>query len=59
MAVDIDQTHKKIEDAVRRAPANQGKNEVQMWAAIDAAVASANTATTLNPNYSPRDKHGS
>lgn len=49
MAIVLDNTPKKIEDGVRKAPANQGLNEYEMWVLIDAAIAAANTATTLNP----------
>jgi len=61
MAVNLDQTPKKIEDAVRKNPANQGLNEFEMWQAIDAAIAAA--AATINPVTSYKsgnigDTHG-
>lgn len=39
-----------IGDKVRALPANQGKNNYDMWLLIDAEVLSATAAGTLIPN---------
>lgn len=52
-------TPARIEDKVRALPANQGLNEIDMWNKIDAEVAAARKAGTLQDNeeYTPHNKH--
>jgi hypothetical protein len=54
-------TPKKVEDKVRTLPANQGKNEYDMWLLIDAEVAQSRTDGKLIENqiYIAANKHGS
>lgn len=60
MAVDLNQTPKKVEGGIRKNPANQGLNESAMWALIDADIASKRSGGTLNEveTYLPVNKHG-
>lgn len=55
----VNDTHKTIEDKVRKLPANQGKNEYDMWVLIDAEVAQSISDNKISLVYAPRDKHGS
>jgi hypothetical protein len=52
-------TPKTVEDKVRALPANQGKNESEMWKLIDAEVAESRKAGKLRDTeaYNPQDKH--
>lgn len=52
-------TKSRIEDKVRALPANQGLNEVDMWAKIDAEVEAAKAAGTFADLEERRDEHGS
>jgi hypothetical protein len=54
-------TPKTVEDKVRKLPANQGKNEYDMWLLIDAEVAQSRTDGKLieNHTYVATNKHGS
>lgn len=47
-------TRKRIEDKVRALPANQGKNEDEMWKLVDKEIEEAKKAKTLNDNESAR-----
>lgn len=51
-------TRRQIEDKVRALPANQGKNEDEMWKLIDKEVEEARKAGTFNDNEESRDQHG-
>lgn len=42
-------TPKVIEDKTRALPANQGLNEIAMWAKIDTEIASAVSASKVIP----------
>lgn len=55
---DLD-TPKTIEDKVRALPANQGKNEDEMWKLIDAEIEESRKAGKLRDteSYKPADKH--
>ena len=52
-------TPKTVEDKVRNLPANQGKNEDEMWELIDKEVAESRKAGKLRDTeaYDPKDKH--
>lgn len=49
-----------IEDKVRALPANQGLNETDMWAKVDAEIATAKKLNLVRDTeaYNPDDKHG-
>jgi hypothetical protein len=53
-------TPKTVEDKVRKLPANQGKNEYDMWLLIDAEVAQSRADGKLieNHTYVATNKHG-
>lgn len=54
----VGDTKSRIEDKVRALPENQGLNEVDMWAKIDAEVEAATKAGTLLDNEERQDQHG-
>lgn len=54
----VGDTKSRIEDKVRALPENQGLNDIDMWAKIDAEVKAARSAGTLIDNEERQDQHG-